>query len=299
MARVVALSLALASILGGNGAAQELPRLHIVALGMHADRGRVAVGESYHITIHVRVTEKLDRLDELQLPTLTNAIDLGDERRRVDAPGGGTDFYETMTVSSPQVGRAQFSPAYIDAIDPAVGRGMRYSSEPLTVPVVAASQAAVPTPAMPSLLARFDTLLERWGWALAIGAVVLGALWLVARPRAAVPAAPAPAPPVPPPAAPPPPPPRNGLRDAIAALRARPDDAALDRLRIALFACVGVGEGATLVDALRAIDGRRPVLARAMTLAERARFGPSGLRAATIADLEAALDLLERETAIP
>ena len=105
--------------------AQDLPLLHITALGLHADKRIVRPGEAFHVTVHVHVREKRDRLDELVLPALTNAVDLGDERTRVPAKDG-TDFYETLTVAAGTVGTASFTPAYIDAIDPATGRGMRY-----------------------------------------------------------------------------------------------------------------------------------------------------------------------------
>ena len=66
-------------------------------------------GQSFHVTVHVHVREKRDRLDELVLPALTNAVDLGDERKRVPAVDG-TDFYETLTVAAGTVGHGQFHP---------------------------------------------------------------------------------------------------------------------------------------------------------------------------------------------
>ena len=85
--------------------AQSYPRLHITALGLHADALVVRPGQIFHVTVHVHVRERRDRLDELVLPALTNAVDLGDERRRVPV-AGGTDFYETLTVSASTVGTA-------------------------------------------------------------------------------------------------------------------------------------------------------------------------------------------------
>jgi hypothetical protein len=271
--------------------AQDLPRIHITALGLHADRATVAVGDTYHITIHVHIAERRDRLDELQLPALTNATDLGDERRRVAGAGGGTDFYEIMTVSSPEAGTATFSPAYIDAIDPATDHGMRYSSAPLSVRVTG---AAAPASSAPTAI---DTVTQRAAHALrdvalyggiAFAALALLVAVLLRRPRRARRAPPPPAVRVVQPVLPP----SDALRDAVAAFRAHDDDASLDALRNLLFARAGARPGATLTDALQALGRRDPDLARAMAIAERVRFGPRAERAAAKADLFDALAVL-------
>jgi hypothetical protein len=266
--------------------AQALPRLHITALGMHADRASVAAGDIYHITIHVHVTERRDRLDELQLPGLTNATDLGDERRRVAAPGGGTDFYEIMTVSSPDPGTASFTPAYIDAIDPATGRGMRYSSQPLSIRITGAAPLDQTVPAAGHAIddaVRFAVVVIA-----GVALLILIVLRLPRRARAPRPAAAVPAAPAIVPSAPP----GDALRDAIVAFRARGDDPSLDALRNVLFVRAGARPGATLTDALGALGSRNPALARAMAIAERVRFGPQTARATATADLFDALDVL-------
>jgi hypothetical protein len=84
--------------------------------------------------------------------------------------------------------------------------------------------------------------------------------------------------------------PGDPVRAALAAYRARGDDASLDALRSALFARAGAGAGATLADALRALGSRDPQLARVMAVAERARFGPTHERAPAARDLLVALD---------
>jgi hypothetical protein len=261
------------------GWSQTLPVLHITALGMHADKSVVVPGESFHVTIHVHVREKRDRLDELVLPALTNAVDLGDVRQRTAAPDG-TDFYETLTVAAEVTGDASFSPAYIDAIDPASGRALRYSSQPLTVRVVSGSALPGTGTGTPAHLLR-NALLFVAG-VVAMGIVLLvGLLVLVGRRRGRTG--------MPPPQPPPPlretPSPREALRSAVAAYRARNDDASLDALRGELFALAGAAPGATFADALQSVGGRDPQLVRVMAVAERARFGPAGERPAAGRDL--------------
>jgi hypothetical protein len=266
--------------------AQDLPRLHITAMGMHADKRVVKPGEAFHVTIHVHVREKRPRLDELVLPALTNAVDLGDERRRSPA-ADGTDFYETLTVAASTVGTASFTPAYIDAIDPATGRGMRYSTAPLNVRVASGTTLDdADSGALAGLLRTAALTVAGVLAFLAIGIVIL--IRLARRPRR--------------PAAPPPPShaprtvrvisstPADPLREALAIYRAQGTDATLDALRNVMFARAGAAPGATFADALRALGSRDPELARAMAVAERARFGPAHERAPAARDLLVMLD---------
>lgn len=255
---------------------------------MHSDKRVVKPGESFHVTIHVHIREKRDRLDELVLPTLTNAIDLGDERRRAAAPDG-TDFYETLTVEASTTGVASFSPAYIDAIDPQTGKGMRYSSQALTVRV---NDGTTVSDADPDALGKLLRTALLWiGGIFALA--VIGIVLLIARRR--------PRRTPPPPRAGPPSSrvtvlPGDALRDALGAYRARADDASLDVLRTVMFTRAGAEPGGTFADALRALGSRDPDLARAMAVAERARFGPVHERAPACRDLLTLLDAyLERE----
>lgn len=264
--------------------AQELPRLTITALGMHADQSVVRPGAAFHVTVHVHVREKRERLDELVLPALTNAIDLGDVRKRVPAVDG-TDFYETLTVAAGTVGTASFTPAYIDAIDPRSGRALRYSSQPLSVRVASGTTVHDADPnALMSLLRRAAVTVGALFVVLAIALTVLVRL-LRRRPRPAAATAPAAPAPVRREA-----PRGDPLRAASDAYRARRDDESLDALRNVLFARAGAAQGATFADALRALGSRDPQLTRLMAVAERARFGPAHERAAAARDLLALLD---------
>lgn len=281
-----AICVALIALAPIAAASQALPRLHITALGMHADKRVVKPGETFHVTIHVHVREKRDRLDELVLPALTNATDLGDERRRVAAPDG-TDFYETLTVAASTAGTATFSPAYIDAIDPQTNKGMRYSSSPLSVRV---ASGTLLNDADPDALMG---LLQRAGWTLAgILAFIAFAIFAIVRfaRRPRKPPAPILAPTPQPLVTRPVGTPADPLRAALTVYRAQSDDASLDRLRNVMFARAGAGPGATFADALRALGTRDPDLARALAVAERARFGPALDRGPAGRDLVTILD---------
>lgn len=262
--------------------AQNVPVLRITALGLHADQRVVRPGQSFHVTVHVHIREKRARLDELVLPALTNAVDLGDERRRVPA-ADGTDFYETLTVAAQTIGTATFTPAYIDAIDPGTGRGMRYSSQPLSVRVVLGSTVAdANSGALAALLRKAALTVAAIAVVLAVA--IAGLVRLARRPKPVVNAAPAA------------PPPRKAgpvadpLREALRVYRARGDDDALDALRSVLFTRAGAGPGATFADALRALGSRDPELGRVLAVAERARFGPVHERAPAARDLLTLMD---------
>jgi hypothetical protein len=251
---------------------------------LHADQQVVRPGQSFHVTIHVHIREKRARLDELVLPALTNAVDLGDERRRVPA-ADGTDFYETLTVAAQTVGRASFTPAYIDAIDPTTGRGMRYSSQPLSVRVALGTTAAdADSGALMALLRKAALTVAAIAVVLAV--IIVGVVRRARRPKRVVHMAPAAPPPAPPRAGPVPDP----LREALRVYRARGDDDSLDALRNVLFTRAGAGPGATFADALRALGSRDPELGRVMAVAERARFGPVHERAPAARDLLTLMD---------
>lgn len=276
------------ALAAGTGLAQDLPRLHITALGMHADHSVVTPGEAFHVTVHVHVLEKRDRLDELVLPALSDAVDLGDERRRV-AAADGTDFYETLTVAANVVGTATFTPAYVDAIDPATGRGMRYSSQPVSVRVVAGTSLAdADSNALAGALRNAVLALAAAATVLVLGIVA----WVRSRRHRRGTPHPAPAIPGVPPAPPPSP---AGLSAIVAAYRNDASDVHLDALRNALFERAGARSGATFADAMRALGSRDPALVRVMAVAERARFGPATERAAARADLLAVLDAYVRD----
>jgi hypothetical protein len=118
--------------------AQGYPQMHVVALAQHADRAVVDPGGTFHVTIHVKITQRRDRLDELILGSFENCEIISNETVRTSLPDG-TDFIERLTLQALRPGEATISPAYIDALDPAQGRPMRFSSNALHVRVSGAS----------------------------------------------------------------------------------------------------------------------------------------------------------------
>jgi hypothetical protein len=193
-----------------------------------------------------------------------------------------------LTVAASVVGTASFTPAYVDAIDPATGRGMRYSSQPVNVPVVPGTSLA--GAGASALAGTFRTLALACA---AVAAVLVLALVAWARSRRSRTGMPPPVPAMPPgtPAAPRP----AGLAALLAAYRSDPSDARLDILRNALFERAGARPGATFADAMRAVGRNDPGLVRAMAVAERVRFGPAAERAAARADLLVVMEAYVRE----
>ena len=267
------LALALA-VAPGIGGAAAMRTLHVVALGMHADRTHVRIGEPFHVAIHVRVTENVAALDELVIPDVGTLQIVGDERRTMHGPAG-TDVVETVTLQAAGSGRYTLSPAYLDAIDARTGRPSRFSSNPLSVVVAGPAAALRSNP----LSAALGVLL----WLAIAFAIFIAAFVLLARRRPRVAAAAAVAPPVV--HAPPAPPrtPRDDVADALRTYRVSPSPVALARLRTALFAAAGARDGATLGDALAATSDAR--LRSALSAAERTAFGPERERDAASSEL--------------
>ena len=267
-----AFGLLMVSLTSYAAGAAGLRSLHVLALGMHADRTQVRIGEPFHVAVHVRVKENVAALDELVIPDVGTLQIIGDERHTTHGPGG-TDVVETITLQSPAAGRYTISPAYLDAIDARTGRPSRFSSNPLTI-VVAAAAANLPA-------APLHALAQTLGWAIAAIAVV-ALLLVVMRRRRGVPVLPAAPAPLPPPAAPPRTP-HDDVAEALRAYRVSPSTAALLRLRATLFAAAGAADGATLRDALAATSDAR--LRSALLAAERTAFGPAAERDAASGEL--------------
>ena len=57
----------LMGVLPAAGAAQVYPQLRVIALAQRVDRATVEPGGVFHLTIHVKIAQRRDRLDELIL----------------------------------------------------------------------------------------------------------------------------------------------------------------------------------------------------------------------------------------
>lgn len=269
--RALALAAALTALwLPVQAQAQGLRSLHVVALSMRADKTRVAVGETFHLAIHVRVHERVAALDELEVPDVGTMHLLGDERHAFAAPNG-TDIVETLTLEPATPGAYTFPAAYFDAIDANTKKPSRFAANPVRVVVTAPvvqilSPRVIAYPLLAIALVALGTLLT----ALALVALVV---FMLRRDRKPVVSAPPPPPPIP---AAPPRTPRDEVADAVRAYRSAPADGALRRLRAALFTAAGVPPGATLRDALA--NTRDGALRPALSAAEHAAFGPAHAR---------------------
>ncbi len=280
-------------LLAATAGAQSYPKLHVVALAQRADRATVEPGGVFHVTIHVKVAQRRERIDELILGSFENCEIISNETVHTAAPDG-TDFVERLTVQALAPGSATISPAYIDAIDSALGKPMRFSSNAIRVEVSGA-------PPLAGFFETFEATARRLLLALAIVASVFAALFVLVvlfvrrRRRPATP--PPPIVTVSPPAVSVAVAPSDRLARSLEAYRSERSPAALADLRAVLFAAAGAAVGATLVDAMRALGPREPNLRRAMLAAENAAFGPTAERAGAGDDLIAAVQAYAREQA--
>jgi hypothetical protein len=290
-ARLGALLASLALLLLGPGiaSAQGYPQLHVVVLSQHADLSTVQAGGVFHVTIHAKIAQRRERLDELILGSFENCQIISNETVRTAVPDG-TDFVERLTVQALAPGEALISPAYIDANDPALGKPMRFSSNAIRVHV---GSSAPYNGALSTVTATFRRLLL----AAAIVAGLFAAAFVlivlfVRRRRRPAKIAPPPAPAAPAMVAPPAPASASTNEPVLRAAdtyRRERTDLALAHVRAELFRLVGVAAGATLIDALRALDERDRSLRRALLAAEAAAFGPALERVAAGDEMLAAI----------
>lgn len=246
--------------------AQQLPRLWVDALGMHADRTVAPVAAAVHVTIHVHVREQVANFDELVLPDLANLQILGDERR-MHADATGTDYVELLTVVGLSPGIAHLSPAHLDAIDDRTGQPTRFSSNDLTIRID--PEGATPSPPPGPGIGRALIAAVLMAVGIVAGSLALLVFLVVRRVRAVAP---------PParivamtvePASEPP-----SVRRAIEELRTARTRAAVFGLRAAVRDLAGAREDETLEAVLARLDGAAPALRAALRLAERAAFVP-------------------------
>jgi hypothetical protein len=280
-----AASFILLLFVASHAGAQSLPRLHVDALGLRADKTVALVGEVVHVTIHIHVREQVDRFENFMLPDFGALEIVGDERHFTNAPSG-TDYIEQLTVVGLEPGDTRLTPARLDAIDANNGRAMRFSSNSLLIHVVATR----PTPA--SLWLRWGRIVffAALGIAVFIALAVLATLAIALAARRSGPAA-----------APPPPvtlpriiDPRAEVRASLERLRGAPTRAGSFDLRGALRALAGADRDETLAEILARLDGSQTALRGALRLAERAAFSDEGRLQAGIEELMSAVEALLR-----
>src|SRR6202011_5562540 len=138
-----ALGFALTALLTVPASAASLRTLHVEALSMRADRSHVAVGEVFHLAIHIRVRENVAALDELVVPDVGTMKLEGDERNVTSSPAG-TDVVETLTLEPTVAGAFTLKGAYLDAIDARTHKPSRFSANPVRIVVGAPAPAVAP-----------------------------------------------------------------------------------------------------------------------------------------------------------
>jgi hypothetical protein len=272
-----ALGLAIAVALMPPADAASLRALHVDALSMRADRAHIAVGDVFHLAIHVRVRENVAALDELVVPDVGTMKLEGDERQVSSSPAG-TDVVETLTLEPTAAGTFTFKGAYLDAVDARTRKPSRFSANPVRVVVVGGASTA--TPVFAPVWRLMVVVMIAGSLALAALAALFAIVVMRRRraPTAMVTPAPvAPVPPSPPRTA------RDDVADALRAYRTVPGHDALMRLRGTLFVAAGTNAGATLRDALAVTSDRE--LHAALVAAERTAFGPAHERDAASCEL--------------
>jgi hypothetical protein len=270
-------------LLCGAARGQQLARLHVEALGMHADRSVAPVGAAIHVTIHVHVREPSASLDNLVLPDLSNLEIIGDERRS-HSDATGTDYLETLTLTGLVAGSAHLTPAHLDAIDARNGTPTRFSSNDLTLHIE--SPGTAPSPLEPAARTAWRILLM--GAGLLAGIAVLIALIHLRRRRNESPPPVVSVPPVPAVD------PRRTLEHVLLVLRAEPSRERAVELREALREVAGAQYGETLDALFLRLDGVGPALRAALRLAERAAFVPDTRLYSSIDELITAAERVAR-----
>jgi hypothetical protein len=269
-------------------AAQTYPRLHIAEFLQQADRATVEPDGVFSVTIHVKIAQRRDRLDELILGSFDNCEIISNETVRTVLPNG-TDFVERLTVQAQLPGEATISPAYIDANDPARGKPMRFSSNAIRVRVLGSAPFVSAMRTLGATVRRLLSSVTIVAGLFAAAFVLIVLFFRRRRKPARVPAVAvtqpvAAAPPVKETTG------RERLAQAAQAYRRDRSEGALVDVRSVLFGLSGAGSGATLLDALRALGERSRDLRAALLAAEAAAFGPAAERDAAGDRMLAAID---------
>ena len=263
----------LAALLAGASAiagAQALQRLTVLSFDLGADTTAPRVDVPFHLTLTLRVRERVSQITNLDLPALSQLELLGDERETSTTPQG-TRYRETVTVVAHDGGTVTISPATLQAIDARDGKPKQRFSNGLTLRVTGAPSRALNN-AAGTVAAALSNALRILFWLLAWAAgiaCIVAIVVLLARRRPAL---------MPEPIASPPPPPiiartpRQRAEDALAVLRAERTRSSAITVRAAIWRMVGASDGETVADVLRRTDSRDRVMRELLVALERSAF---------------------------
>jgi len=249
-------------LLAGFAQAQQYQRLHVRSFTLSSDTAHPQLEQPFHVTLTIRVAEKVADISNVFLPSFTGAEELGD-LRQTSQDRNGTTYRETLTLVAHTRGILTVSQAYLDAIDARDGKPKRFLSNSLELPV---GGGPVLTGVWQALRTVLIVVIELVLVAAGIFVVVV-IFW---RRRAAII--------VQPPVVPPPVPgrvlaaPKDEVEDAWQHLRAHRDRAAVLALRAALWHRIGADMGETLGDALRRPAAAQTQTRRLLLAVERAAF---------------------------
>ncbi|HLX26384.1 MAG TPA: hypothetical protein VKR05_05280 [Candidatus Cybelea sp.] len=262
----------LAALLAGAAAiagAQALQRLTVLSFDLGADTTAPRVDVPFHLTLTLRVRERVSQITNLDLPALSQLELLGDERE-TSTTSQGTQYRETVTVVAHDGGTVTISPATLQAIDARDGKPKQWFSNGLTLRVAGAPSRALNRAAGTAAAALSNALRVLFWlllWAAGIACIV-AIVVLLARRRPAPVAEPVASPPAPVIARTP----RQRAEDALAVLRAEHTRSSAITVRAAIWRMVGASDGETLADVLRRTDSHDRVTRELLVALERSAF---------------------------
>ena len=273
---------------GGVADAQTLTRLTVRQFTLSADTASPKLEEPFHLTVVVRVDQRVRSIANLDLPILAELELLGDERRAT-SDRGGTLYREVIGVVAHHAGDIRVAPATIDAIDPRDNRGKRYFSNDLVLhvaggPAAPLASAGSALRTIVSVAVRIALILVGLAAAAFVFFAVLRARKRIApaadalteAPRSAVEPEPRDA--------------RDVLRDGLLTLRAEPTRSRAFVVRSVARSLVGAGERETLADVLRRPQAYDPRMRDVLLSLERAAFTYDADVHAAIVDAIASLE---------
>ncbi|MGA7094228.1 MAG: hypothetical protein WBX23_09360, partial [Candidatus Cybelea sp.] len=115
--------------------AQSLQRLTVESFVLSSDTAAPKIDTPFHLTVTLRVRERVARIDNLDLPILAQLELLGDERETASGPRG-TLYRESITVVAHDGGALTIAPATFQAIDARDGKPKQWFTNELRLRVM-------------------------------------------------------------------------------------------------------------------------------------------------------------------